>query len=76
METKVKTKEDDDDAGSDDDSDDGKAKRGEHDDLVRRVRFNLESHGYNMLHQLLRQAHDFHSHVMRYPLHLQKSKEC
>ncbi|CAK9097187.1 unnamed protein product [Durusdinium trenchii] len=43
METKVKTKEDDDDAGSDDDSDDGKAKRGEHDDLVRRVRFNLEN---------------------------------
>ena len=30
----------------DDDSDDqGKSKRDEHDDLVRKVRFNLENHG-------------------------------
>ena len=31
----------------DDDSDEqGKSKRDEHDDLVRKVRYNLENHGY------------------------------
>ena len=41
-ESKVRVKADED----DDDSDDqGKSKRDEHDDLVRKVRFNLENHG-------------------------------